>query len=68
MGAAVSKWSSLAPAHCSDTLQDRRVHTGKPLVEARLRSAGDNQGKLPCSQHHTGSAEQPVGYSPFCCF
>jgi hypothetical protein len=23
---------------------------------------------LPCSQHHTGSAEQPVGYSPFCCF
>jgi hypothetical protein len=23
---------------------------------------------LPCSQHHTGSAEQPVRYSPFCCF
>jgi hypothetical protein len=41
---------------------------GTPLVEARLRSAGDNQGKLPCSQHHTGSAEKPVGYSPFCCF
>jgi len=37
---------------------------GKPLVEARLRSAGDNQGKLPCSQHHTGSAEKPVGCSP----
>ena len=28
MGAGVSKWFSLAPAHCSDTLQDRRVHTG----------------------------------------
>ena len=37
-------------------------------VEARLSSVGDNQGKLPCSQHHTGSAEQPEGYSPFCRF
>ena len=27
MGAGSAKWSSLAPAHCSDTLQDR-VHTG----------------------------------------
>jgi hypothetical protein len=23
---------------------------------------------LPCSQHHTGSAEQPERDSPFCCF
>jgi hypothetical protein len=27
-GLGQQKWSSLAPAHCGDTLQDRRVHTG----------------------------------------
>ena len=54
--------------YCSDTPQDRRVHTGKPLVEARHNSVGDNQGKLPSSQHHTGSAEQPERDSPLCRF
>jgi hypothetical protein len=37
------------------------VHNGKSLVNRGL--AGDNQGKLPCKQHHTGCADFPL-----CCF
>ena len=59
--AEVSKWPSPA-------LWNRRVHIGEPLVEARLDSVGDNHGKLPCSQHHTGSAEKPERDAPFCRF
>lgn len=38
------------------------------LKAAPLVSAGDNQGEFPCSQYHTGSAEQPVCDFPFYCF
>ena len=66
MGAGVSKM--VLAGFCSLQRSAGRVHAGKPLAEAPLSSVGNNQGKLPCSQHHTGSAEKPERNSPFCRF
>lgn len=37
----------------------------KSLVETRLSSAGDKQGKSSWSQHHNGSAEETERDPPF---
>ena len=66
MGAGVSK--TVLAGSCSLQRSAGRVHAGKPLAEAPLSSVGNNQGKLPCRQHHAGSAEKPERYSPFCRF
>ena len=64
----LSKW----PSPAAGLLLRHAVGSVHAYWEAGCRSAvssvGDHQGKLPCSQHHTGSAEKPERDSPFCRF